>query len=393
MNKESPSSYKYVILAASVMLSLCLGATYSWSVYVESLKELLHISQAQAQYPFTTFYVFFPTTMLFSGFLLDRWGMRWSALAGIVIFSCSWIATGFWGTQIGNIIFFNGVLGGIGVGLVYMIPIKACMQWFPQHKGLATGVAVAGFGGGAALLSQLARYLLQSLHYPVLQVYLLFGISFLILGGISALLMKSPDSQVESSASFIRISTILRDPMFRLLFVGMLAGLAGGFAVISNLKQIYSQATPLMGATAVSLLAICNAAGRIIWGAMHDKLPGRKIVCINLAAQAMLLLLGAFFIHSVWAFYLFAAFIGFNYGGVLVLYAAEGGRIWGPEKLPKIYGWVFWSNVPASMASVYAGFMFDRFGAFSSAFWSLSILLMITTFYLYLKFPAGITKK
>ena len=167
----------------------------------------------------------------------------------------------------------------------------------------------------------------------------------------------------------------------------MMAGLAGGFAIIPNLKQIYHQATTSMGAMAVTLFACSNAAGRVIWGGIHDKFGGKRILIANLISQAIVLLLGSYFVANSMVYYFFAIWAGFNYGGVLVLYASEGGAIWGPNKIPKVYGWLFFANVPGSLAPLFAGFMYDQLSSFSVAFAILSVYLILTAVYLIVKYP------
>jgi OFA family oxalate/formate antiporter-like MFS transporter len=369
-----------------------LGATYSWTVFVERLKSLLHRSQAETQLPFTLFYISFPVTLLFSGIILDRLGVRLTVLAGIFVFSMGWILAGLFGNTIWLIALFIGVMGGIGVGISYIVPIKTCQEWFPNHKGLATGISVAGFGGGSALVSQSARYLMQRLYWSPLHVFVVCGIGFLIIGFLGSILLKSPSGKEKESETILPVNTILRDKIFRLLFIGMLAGLVGGFTIIPNLKQIYKEALPLMGATAVSLFALWNAAGRIIWGLIYDRVDGKKIIIMNLVLQAGLILLGAYAIKSPILYYGFAVLSGFNYGGVLVLYAAEGGSIWGAQKLPKLYGWIFFANVPASLSPMLAGWFYDRFGSFRLAFVLISIYMIITALYFYWKYPARTNK-
>jgi len=386
VEQKISSNYKYVILVSAIFIQICLGATYTWAIFVEPLKSLLHKSQAEVQFPFSVFYNFFPLTMIFSGFVLDKLGIRLTAVCGALLFGTGWMLTGFLGNDIRIITFFIGVVGGIGAGTVYLIPIKVCVQWFPQQKGLATGLAVAGFGGGSALLSHIGRYLMEVHQLSPLFIFKIFGAAFLIIGSLCALLFKSPQSINNLQIARVEVKPILMDKKFRLLYAGMFAGLFGGFAIIANLKQIYIYATPLMGATAVSLFAIFNAVGRITWGGIFDRSSGKFVVILNLLSQALLLFVEPIFVINGVSLYLFASIAGFNYGGVLVIYASEVGSIWGAEKLPKIYGWIFSANIIASISPVFAGFIFDNYKTFSPAFLIIATYILATSAYFYFSY-------
>jgi OFA family oxalate/formate antiporter-like MFS transporter len=389
MNSKGSSSYKYVILVSAVLLQACFGATYSWAVFVEPLKQMFHKGQAAAQLPFSIFYIFFPFTMIFSGYILDKIGIRKAVIGGIIIFGLGWILSGLFGRNIPMISLGIGLIGGIGVGIGYVIPIKLCVQWFPRHKGLATGLAVAGFGGGAAILSHLARYLMEVHGSSPLQVFKIFGGIYICVGILCGLLLKSPEAVESPQRSRVEIKSILRDKTFRLLYTGMFAGLFGGFAIIANLKQIFAHATPLMGATAVSFFAVFNALGRIIWGGIFDRTRGKGVIITNLMFQAFFLLSQSLFVKSPFSLYIFAGFAGFNYGGVLVLYASEAGHVWGAEKLPKIYGMIFSANIPASLSPVFAGYVYDiSSGNFNLVFLLISIFITAISVLIYLTYQA-----
>lgn len=384
MQTRESHSYRYVILASAVLLQACFGATYSWAVFVEPLKQLFGKGQGAVQFPFSVFYIFFPFTMIFSGYILDKTGVRLAAILGVAIFGMGWILAGVGGRNLGIVSLGIGLVGGIGVGVGYVVPIKVCVQWFPRNKGLATGLSVAGFGGGAALVSQVARYLMENHSWSPFQVYKTLGFCFLCVGGICACLLKSPNAQISRGASHVDIKSTIMNKKFLLLYLGMFTGLFAGFAVIANLKHIFKGATPLAGATAVSLFAIFNALGRIAWGFFHDRTSGRFAMIANLLFQAAILLTHSVYMKGAFTLYIFASMAGFNYGGVLVLYASEAAAIWGSEKLPKIYGWIFSANIAASFAPVFAGYFYDRFGNFTIAFTLISLLMLGSCVYIFL---------
>ena len=119
-------------------MQLCLGATYSWAVFVAPLKDWSGVGQGLAQSPFTLFYVAFPATTVAAGMMLRRLGPRRSAVLGGLLFGGGWVLAGQGHHDFGLTVLGVGLLGGIGVGFAYLVPIATCILWFPRHKGLVT---------------------------------------------------------------------------------------------------------------------------------------------------------------------------------------------------------------------------------------------------------------
>ena len=355
---------RYLIIPAALCMQICLGATYSWSVYVQSLKDLLHITQATAQLPFSVFYFVFPATMIVSGSIMARIGPRASAMLGGALFGGGWMLSSFGHRVFALTVIGNGVIAGIGAGLAYIVPIATCIQWYPKYKGLVTGMAVAGFGGGAALVSTIGGRLLASTMTPF-DLFRIFGAGFLVLVAAAGFFMiPAPGSRNVRSAD-VRFARIVSSPAFLLLYYSMFTGLAAGFAVNANIKELCASATVATGVWAVALFAMANAAGRILWGMVFDRLATRTVLEVNLLFQAMLLLVAPVVLRSSAGLQIFALIAGFNYGGVLVVYAGAVARIWNPEQVARIYGWLFSANIPGALAPLAAAGAYDRLGSFS----------------------------
>ncbi|RLB70335.1 MAG: MFS transporter [Deltaproteobacteria bacterium] len=354
---------RIMIILSALLMQLCLGATYSWSVYVQHLKTLVGITQTQAQIPFSIFYFVFPLTMIFSGTLIDKFGPRLAAISGGLLFGSGWIVSSFGIHNFTWTILGNGVIAGIGAGIAYIVPISTCIKWFPNNKGLVTGVAVAGFGGGAALVSSVAGYLLQ-LNFTPFTLFGYLGWAFIILIVFSGFFMQNPPDYSKTDTIQLGFREVLTDRRFIILYFAMFTGLAAGFAINANIKEFYQSATLMTGVTAVSFFAIANAIGRVVWGGIFDRFNSRNVIQLNLLAQALLLFASPFIVTSPIGLQLFAAIAGFNYGGVLVIYAGSVARIWGAEKVGSIYGWLFSANIPGAIAPLFAGYFFDVTGSF-----------------------------
>lgn len=356
---------RYVILICAIVMQMCLGATYSWSVYVQPLKQLTGLTQGSVQLPFSVFYFAFPATMIFSGTLLPRIGPRISAAAGGILFGSGWLLASFGESHFSLTVAGIGLLAGFGVGFAYIVPIATCIRWFPRNKGLVTGIAVAGFGGGAALVSQVGGYLMQSAGASPFDTFRVLGIAFLLLVTAAGLTMQNPPGTASDKNDSMSIRPLLNQKAFLPLYLAMFAGLAAGFTVNANLKEFFVGVNMQTGITAVSLFAVANALGRICWGIVFDRLRSTVAIRINLVCQAAIFFVAPWLVQRQWGFLIFACLTGFNYGGVLVVYAGSVARIWGGERVGQVYGWLFSANIPAAMAPILAGFGYDLTGSFT----------------------------
>ncbi|MCA1932754.1 MAG: MFS transporter, partial [Calditerrivibrio sp.] len=271
----------------------------------------------------------------------------------------------------------NGFIAGIGAGIAYIVPISTCIKWFPDKKGLITGLAVAGFGGGAAIVSYAGGYFL-SLGWTPFDFFRLLGFVFLFSIVSSGFFMRNPDSSTSSSTQkSISYREIITDKRFILLYFAMFTGLAAGFAVNANIKELSKIATVSAGVGAVAFFAIFNAIGRIIWGGLFDKIEFSKALSLNLIFQGIILLLFPIILNFQSGLQIFALLTGFNYGGVLVMYAGTVARIWGAERMGVIYGLLFSSNIPGAIAPIFAGYVYDKTGSFTLALYIIGILLIL----------------
>lgn len=369
---------RYIILVSAILMQMCLGATYSWSIYVQPLKTLTGLQQGPVQIPFTVFYFLFPLTMMGAGVVLPKIGPRVSGMLGGLLFGGGWLLASLGIHSFSYTILGIGVLSGIGAGLAYIVPIAVAIQWFPNNKGLVTGLAVAGFGGGAAMVSQIGGWLMTSLNKTPFETFFIFGLFFMATVICAGATMHFPENVGRTRPEPIKFTNLLRHPTFRVLYGAMFIGLASGFAVNANLKELYQGGANVVqtGITGVSLFALANATGRIIWGTLFDRLESATAVQANLLSQALVLFTAPFMLSSVTGFWLFALLSGFNYGGVLVVYVASTSRYWGSDRVSQIYGYLFSSNIPASMSPIIAGLVFDTFHSFNVALSGLAALLI-----------------
>jgi OFA family oxalate/formate antiporter-like MFS transporter len=315
--------------------------------------------------------------MMVTGGLIHRLGPRVCAVLGGVLFGGGWLLASLGRYHFLFTLLGIGLVAGVGVGFAYIVPIATCIRWFPDHKGLVTGVAVAGFGGGAALVSQIGGWLMSRSGLSPFDTFAVFGCVFAALVVAGGLTMENPpDTGIRPPAGSNR--SVLVDRRFWVLYVAMFTGLAAGFAVNANLKELFDGASLESGIMAVSVFAIANAAGRIIWGWLFDRMCSTTAIRANLLFQGTVLAGSPLVLTSTMGFQTFALLTGFNFGGVLVIYASTTARNWGADRVGQLYGWLFSSNIPAAISPMLAGFAFDTLGSFTLPLGVIGAMLILT---------------
>lgn len=350
-----------VVVIASVLMQLALGGVYAWSAFVPALREDHALTGWQAGLIFGTSIAAFTLTMVAAGRKLDKVGPRRMSLAGAVFYGAGYFIAGSSDGEWPALWLGIGVLSGVGIGLGYVCPLTACVRWFPERKGLVTGIAVAGFGGGAIILAEVAEALF-ALGWDPLRLFRAMGIFFWIWLGGCALLMRFPATVAGTELPMAR-GALWRDSRFRRLFGGMFCGTFGGLLAIGHLKPIAltAELSSQAGALAVAGFAAGNAIGRIVWGLIHDR-AGSRLVPISMGFLG-LVLLGLLDSGAAWRFVAASTVVGFGFGSCFVLYAA----VFGVSRVPRIYPQIFLAyGVAGITGPLIGGWLYDVSGAY---FW------------------------
>ena len=366
MSSSKSSHGKWVIFGA-LLIQLSLGAIYAWSVFAKPL-QVSGWSTSDTQWPFTVGLVTFALVMVFAGRKLYVFGPRKLTAAGGVMLGAGYLLAGamggesFWATLIGV-----GLLGGAGIGLGYVVPIAVGMQWFPDKKGLITGVAVAGFGLGAMIWVKLAGTWGGLIaDYGIGTTFMIYGVLFMLLVLIGSLWMTFPPEFVppkpdqKGSKFDFRSDEMIRTTHYWSIFSTFAIGATAGLMCIGLMKQFPSQALTASGmadaladataGTAMVIFAIFNAIGRIGWGKISDTIghavncdhKGRKTSLIIMAASQGLFVIAFPYVAGFeYSLYLFAALIGFNFGGNFALFPAITTDTFGHKFFGQNYGYVF----------------------------------------------------
>jgi len=317
----------------------------------------------------------FTISMIFAGRIQERRGPRPVAMMAGLLFGCGYLVGWLSGGSFFWLLIGFGILVGTGTGFGYVCPLATCVRWFPQHKGLITGVSVAGFGGGAILLSGIAGHLLAR-NTPVLEVFRLVGLSYGAAVLIGGAVLRFPSGPGSAPKPLIPVRELLKHPEFRVLFAGMFAGTFGGLLVVGNLGPMALAAglPAAQAVLAIQVFAAGNAAGRIGWGWLYDR-QGRAVIPISLLAL-MLAVVALGSSNSVIPFAASAAVAGFCFGACFVLYASQVASTFAPERLGSVYPFVFLAYGLSGLSGpAFGGWIQDLTGGFTAAIIVAAIIL------------------
>ncbi len=361
INNEYAQNKKYMILAFVVLMQACLGGMYSWSIFDSVFIKEYNINPTLSSAPFNLFYLTFPLTLLVANKIVKKFGTKFCAILGGVLFGSGWIIAGFGQFNFYVTLLGIGLFSGVGVGLAYLVSLSVGVAWFPDKRGMVTGLAVGGYAGGAALVSQIAQALMNHGLTPFGVLHVV-GLAYVALNIIAGSFMQNPASYKKDSTSHIDIKHLIKNPLFIALFISMTTGLTAGFFVNSKLALISRDYNITLVLSAVAIFAIFNAIGRVVWGIVSDYIQPKLVINLNLLTQVVTLLSASMLLKSNVGAMMLAALSGFNYGGVLVLYASTVGYFWGNDSMKSIYAWLFLCNILAAGLNSALGYLYSEVG-------------------------------
>ena len=397
---------RWLVVVGAILIQLCLGAIYAWSVFTPALTAEggeYGFTATETQWVFSVGLATFAVVMVIAGRMQAKVGPRPIAALGGIVLGIGYIAGGFLGETFLMQLICIGIIGGAGIGLAYVVPIAVCVKWFPDKKGMITGLAVAGFGFGATIWVKLGGSWFGGLlnlcegmmGLPGVQaVFVIYGIIFLVVVLLGSIVMVNPPdgfkpagweppalslTSTATGAVDLTESQMLLTPqywMLLLMFIGSgMAGLmvigcikffgidalqASGAAVASDSFSAKDVASAMAG-TAMAFYAILNGLGRIAWGKASDTI-GRKASLFLMCLIQGIIMIAFFYIGgSQLGLIIGASIIGFNFGGNFALFPAATADFFGNKNVGKNYGWVFLAyGVAGIVGPQVAAFFKDR---------------------------------
>ncbi|MGX7594368.1 L-lactate MFS transporter [Planococcus plakortidis] len=373
MNKN-----RWLIALSAIAIQLSIGAAYAYSVYTKPISETMGWSPTEITYAFTIMMALGGISAAFFGGFVEKNGPRKSAMVAAFLFGIGQAGAGF-ATQIDSLVLFlltYGFMSGMGLGVGYIAPISTLVKWFPDRRGLATGMAVMGFGAGALITAPVAASLIASVG--VTTTFYILGISYFILISLGASYIAPPpegfmpkgmEADLASGKKVMKkdlaqltAREAVKTRRFWMLWTMMLINVSAGIMIISVASPMAQELVGLTAAgaaTLVGIMGIFNGGGRLGWAAISDYIGRPTVFMLFFIIQiiAFVMLPG---ITNVIIFQVFILLIVSCYGGGFSNLPAFIGDMFGTRQLGAIHGYLLttWSLGgivgPAIVSQVYA---------------------------------------
>ena len=426
---EEKVTNRYTVVIGDVVGPDRPGNSLRIQCFVGPLQEAFGWARTETQWVFSLALVSFALTMIPAGRLQDKIGPRKVAYIGGALLGCSFLLGALLLGVVARpwaLYATYGIMGGAGIGFAYVCPIAALVKWFPDKKGLMTGVAVAGFGAGALFFAGPAAELMQPSasngdQLGISQIILIgvgalkttgFGIgwkSFFVIHGVmcmvlvfvgASLLKNPPEGWTPKGFSPLTADTggvghdldsreMLSTPLACIIWLTFIFGATSGLMAIGQWK-------PMMGAILegkkfapewmggygrfiepVGILAIFNALGRVFWGKVSDIIARPRAMMVMFLMQGITFML-LISVKSHLAVFLASALVGLNFGGNFALFPSATADYFGSKNLGMNYGWIFTAyGVAGIMGPIAGGVLFEATNQYILAFVFSGILCFV----------------
>lgn len=340
---------KWRVVVAALVIQLCLGTVYAFSVFRNPLMSQFGWGITQVSLTFTLSLVFFTLGNLVAGRWQDAVGPRRVATIGGLLLGGGLMLASLT-RSLGWLYLSYGAIAGLGIGFGYVTPIATVVKWFPHQRGLMTGLAVFGFGAGALVFAPLAQRMIEA--WGVLRTFQIMGAIFLLaVVGAAQWLRNPPAPEAPAGGKTVvnhgedwSPTRMLREPRFWFLWTCYLVGAGAGLMIISQaapLAQELGGMNSAAAAGAVGLLSIFNGLGRLFWGAVSDKLGRLNSLAMLFALYTVSLGLILPAAHTPALVLVGLALVAVSFGGYFTLMPSLTADWFGTKYLGVNYGWVF----------------------------------------------------
>jgi len=387
------SNYRrWGIAFAGFLMQMALGAVYAWSVFRTPLTKQFHWSTPQVTLTFTICIFVLGVSAFFGGLWLSKVGPRTVALTGGFLYGLGVFLASFSADKLWWLYLSYGVIGGVGLGFGYIVPVAVLVKWFPDLRGLITGIAVGGFGAGALVTAPLASRLIQQVG--VLQTFAYLGIGYLVISMAAGYFMQNPQdgwkpdgwtpSALQKSQRAGKDYTLggaLATWQWWALWLLLFLNTTAGISLISQESPIFQEltkASAIIAAGMVGVVSIGNAVGRIFWAWISDALTRRWTFAVMFIVQVVLFwLLPSLTSVAVVTFISFAILMCYGGGfGTMPAFAAD---YFGSRNVGSIYGLMLtaWGSASAFGPLLIANLR-QATGSYGSGLHIVAVIMMVS---------------
>jgi OFA family oxalate/formate antiporter-like MFS transporter len=390
------SKNRWFIAAAAVGIHISIGSVYAWSNFTNPLIKEFGWSARQVQLTFSLAILFLGLSAAFLGHFVEKYGPRKAGLLASVFFGVGVFGSGF-ALQMGSLpllYLFYGVLGGIGLGVGYISPVSTLVKWFPDHRGMATGLAIMGFGFAAAISSPVMDALIKSVGTA--KTFYILGVAYFLVMALSALNLEKPPANWQPAGyqdkmkrskqrqtadlSQLTANESVKTARFYYLWVMLFINVTCGIAILSAAKPLAQESIGLTtgeAAALVGILGIFNGLGRIGWASVSDYIGRPNTYTTFFALQIVLFALLPHTTSSL-LFQVMLAIIYTCYGGGFASIPAYIGDLFGTKQLGAIHGYILTAWSAAGLVGpMFAAWMKDTTGSYAASLNFFVILFVI----------------
>lgn len=387
---------RWLIALSAVGIHISIGSVYAWSNFTTPLKDLFGWTDSEVALTFSIAILFLGLSAAFLGHFVEKYGPRKSGLLAAIFFGVGVVGAGF-AVTIGSkylLYFFYGALGGIGLGVGYIAPVSTLVKWFPDRRGLATGLAIMGFGFAAAIASPIMNALIVSVG--VANTFYILGISYFTIMLISSLYLEKPEegwlpegykekinsgkTKPNMDLSQLMANEAVRTKRFWYLWLMLFINVTCGIAILAVAKPLAMESIGIDMAAAAALvgaIGIFNGLGRIGWASFSD-IIGRPATYTSFFVLQIVIF---FFLPDVsikWLFIGMLIIVYTCYGGGFSSIPAYIGDLFGTKQLGAIHGYILTAWAAAGLVGpLFAAWIKDTTGSYSGSLTFFSGLFVI----------------
>jgi OFA family oxalate/formate antiporter-like MFS transporter len=383
---------RWGIAVAGFLMQMALGAVYAWSVFRTPLVKQFHWSIEDVTFTFTVSIFVLGVAAFFGGLWLNKKGPRVVALTGGFLYGLGVFLASFSADKLWWLYLSYGVIGGIGVGLSYIVPIAVLVKWFPDRRGLITGVAVGGFGAGALVTAPIATRLIQSVG--VLHTFAYLGVAYLVITVATGYFMQTPPAgwkpegwepsktqNAQRAAGDYTLGGALRTWQWWALWLLLFLNTSAGISIISQESPMFQEiakASVIIAAGMVGIASIGNAVGRIFWAWVSDAITRRWTFVVMFVIQV-----GLFWLlpslSSVAILTVVSFIILMCYGGGFGTMPAFAADYFGSKNVGPIYGLMLtaWGTASA-FGPLLIGYMRESSGSYVSGLHVIACIMALS---------------
>ncbi|NEB78287.1 OFA family MFS transporter [Streptomyces sp. SID14478] len=352
---------RWLVPPAALSVHLSIGQAYAWSVFKPPLESALNLSGTQSALPFQLGIVMLGLSAAFGGTLVERNGPRWAMSVALVCFSSGFLlaALGAATEQYWLIVLGYGGVGGIGLGIGYISPVSTLIKWFPDRPGMATGIAIMGFGGGALIASPWSAQMLESFGADsggIALAFLVHGLAYAVFMTLGVLLVRVPKAAVTPARDSavpvlagpqVSANQAIRTPQFWCLWIVLCMNVTAGIGILEKAAPMITDffadtSTPVSASAAagfVALLSAANMAGRIGWSSTSDLIGRKNVYRLYLGVGALMYLLIALYGDGSKPLFVVCALVILSfYGGGFATVPAYLKDLFGTYQVGAIHG-------------------------------------------------------